>query len=78
MGEQARANTHTYTHSVHPDTQGGWSLKQGFKSMVYEHRKYVVGGGGSRQYQTHTNTHTHNVTRDTQGGWSLGKDRTQC
>ena len=82
---------HTDPHSVPRDTQDGLTLGQGsdavlthvsvarplFKSMVYEHRKYVVGGGGSRQYQTHTNTHTHNVTRDTQGGWSLGKDRTQ-
>ena len=39
--------------------------------MVSEHREYVVGGGGSRQYQTHT--HTHSVPRDTQGGWNLGQ-----
>ena len=35
--------------------------------MVSEHWEYVVGGGGSRQYQTHS------VPRDTQGGWNLGQ-----
>ena len=67
---------HTDTHSVPRDTQGGWSLGQGsdgilthesvacppIKSMVYDHRVYVVGGGGSRKYQTHTHTHTHTVS----------------
>ena len=65
-----QGQTHTHTHSVPRDTQGGWSLGQGsdgilthesvahpqIKSMVSEHREYVVGGGGSRQYQTHTHT----------------------
>ena len=41
--------------------------------MVSEHREYVVGGGGSRQYQTHTHTHTHCVLHDTQGGWNFGQ-----
>ena len=69
---QTHTHTHTHTHSVPRDTQGGWSLGQGsdgilthesvahpqIKSMVSEHREYVVEGGGSRQYQTHTHTHT--------------------
>ena len=41
------------------------------KSLGYEHREYIVGGGGSRQFQTHT--HTDSVLRDTQGGWNLGQ-----
>ena len=41
--------------------------------MVSEHREYVMGGGGSRQYQTHTHTHTHSVPRDPQGGLNLGQ-----
>ena len=71
-----------HTHSVYRDTQGGWSHVQGsdtilthvgvatplIKSMVSEHREYVVGGGGGRQYHTHT----HCVSRDTQGGCNLG------
>ena len=68
-GEQAMTNTHT--HSVPRDTQGGWSLGQGsdrilthesvarppIKSMVYEHREYVVGGGEAGNIK-HTHTHT--------------------
>ena len=60
--EHAMANTHTHTHSDTRDTQDGWSLAQAsddilthdsvahtkMKSMVSEHREYVVGGGGSR------------------------------
>ena len=26
VGGAGKANIHTYTHSVHRDTQGGWSL----------------------------------------------------
>ena len=58
-GQQAMAHTHTHTHSVRRHTPGGWSLGQGLdgilthesvarppiKSMVYEHREYVAGGG---------------------------------
>ena len=84
MGGACNAKqTHTHTHSVPRDTQGGYSLGQGtdailthvsvapllIKLMGYEHREDEVGGGGSRQCQTHT----HRVTRDTQDGWSLGQ-----
>ena len=69
--EQARANTHTYTHSVHRDTQDGWSLEQGsdtilthvslalqlIKLMGYEHRAVAVGGVGAGNGK-HTQTHT--------------------
>ena len=76
-------HTHTLTHSVPRDTQGGWSLVQGWdailthvsvapppiKLMGYGHREDAVTSGGSRQWQTHT--HTHSVPRYTQDGWSL-------
>ena len=92
VGVQAGANILTHTHSVPRDTQGGWSHGQGsntilthvgvatplIKLMGYEHREYVVGGGGSKQYQTHTHTHTHTVSlviHRVDG--ASGKDQTQ-
>ena len=91
-GESRQWQTHT--HSVPCDTQGGWILGQGsdgilthesvarppIKSMVYEHREYIVGVGGSRQYQTHTHTHTHTHTVSLvihRVDGASGKDRTQ-
>ena len=73
LGRGGSRQWQTHTHSVPRDTQGGWSLGQGLdrilthesvahpqiKSMVSEHREYVAGGGGSRQYQTHTHTQCH-------------------
>ena len=77
-------HTHTHTHCVPRDTEGGWNPEQGIdhhiytcwrgppriKLMDYEHREDAVRGGRNRQCQTHT--HTHSVPRDTKGGWSLG------
>ena len=91
-GGSMQCQTHTCkrTHSVPRDTQGGWNLGQGsdailthvsvaaplIKLMCNEHREYVVGGGGSRQYQTHTHTHTvAHVIHRVDG--TSGKDRTQ-
>ena len=34
VGKQAMANTHTHTHSVARDTQGGWSLRQGSDAIL--------------------------------------------
>ena len=89
---QCQTHTHKRTHSDPRDTQGGWIFGQGsdgilthesmaypqIKSIVSEHREYVVGGGGSRQYQTNTHTHTHTVSQvyHRVDGTS-GKDRTQ-
>ena len=83
MGEQARANTHTYTHSVHPDTQGGWSLDQGSDAIlthvgVAPHYLNLwamnmrgthrgVGVAGNGKH-----TDPHSVPRDTQDGLTLG------
>ena len=61
-----------HTHSVHRDTQGGWSHVQGsdtilthvvvapplIKSFGYEHREDAVGVGEHAM----ANTHTHTVT----------------
>ena len=34
LGEQAMSNTHTHTHNVHRDAQGGWSLGQGSDTIL--------------------------------------------
>ena len=82
----AGISKHTRTHSVPRYTQGEWSLGQGSDgllthesvvhppiiSMVYEHREYVVGGGGAGNSK-HRQTHTQSVHRDTQGGLNLGQ-----
>ena len=68
------SSTHTHTHSVPCDMQGGWSLGQGsntiltnvgvapllIKSVGYEHREDALGGGGAGNVKhKHTYTHTH-------------------
>ena len=48
VGEQAMVNTHTHTHSVPRDTQGGWRIVQGLDA--------ILGGAGNGKH-----THTHGV-----------------
>ena len=70
-GVSRQCQTHTHTHNVPRDTQGGWSLEQGsdtiltyvglappkIKLMGYEHRVNAVEGGGAGQGK-HTHIHT--------------------
>ena len=69
-------HTHSHTHSVPRDTQGGWNLGQGsnatlthvsvaaplIKLMGNDHREEGVGVGGGMQCQTNTHKHTHTVS----------------
>ena len=91
VGEQAMANTHTHTHSVRRDTQGGLSHGQGsdtilthvgvatplIKIMGYEHQDDAEGGvGACNGKNTHTHTHTVSLVTHRMDGAS-GKDQTQ-
>ena len=83
VGGSRQSQTHTHTHSVPHDTQGGWSLGQGsdailthvgmalplIKLMGYEHRAVAV--GVRKQAMANTHKHTHSVDRDKQGGLGL-------
>ena len=76
VGGEGKANILTHTHSVPGHRGDGWNIGQGsdtiltyvgvappqIKSMGYDHRENVVGGGGastSKHTQTHTHIHTH-------------------
>ena len=87
-GRTRQGQTHTQCrHSVHRDTQGGWSLGQGsngiltHESVALPQIKYrwslnigsTLWGVGEAGNIKHTHTHTHSVPRDTQGGWNLGQ-----
>ena len=83
-GEQAMVNTHTHTntHTISRDTQGGWSPAKGLdailthvgltlpliKLMDYEHREDEVGvGGAGNGKHILTRIHTHSPSLYT--GW---------
>ena len=88
-GGSRQWQTHTHTHNVLPDTQGGWLLGQGSdanlthvgvdypqtKLMGYEHWEVLVGvGGAGNGKHTHSVPRdTHGVLRDTHGTWSLNR-----